>query len=144
MKSSEQMLQAEPLARAGGDALADLHRAAQECESACIVCADACLAEEEVASLRRCIRTDLDCADACWAAARILARRTEAVTEVLRGQVMGLEAASRVCAEECERHAGDHQHCRACAESCRRCERACLSALRAVAVMLPLAVVSHS
>jgi hypothetical protein len=33
--------------------------------------------------------------------------------------------ACRICAEECERHAGDHEHCRVCAEACRRCEQAC-------------------
>jgi hypothetical protein len=29
------------------------------------------------------------------------------------------------CAEECDRHAAHHQHCRLCAEACRRCKKAC-------------------
>ena len=32
---------------------------------------------------------------------------------------------SSVRAEECEKHAGMHEHCRICAEACRRCEQAC-------------------
>jgi hypothetical protein len=41
-------------------------------------------------------------------------------------------AACRTCAEECERHAGHHEHCRICAEACRRCERACAEAARSI------------
>jgi hypothetical protein len=40
--------------------------------------------------------------------------------------------ACRLCGEECERHAGKHEHCRICAESCRRCEQACREAIRSM------------
>jgi hypothetical protein len=40
--------------------------------------------------------------------------------------------ACRVCAEDCERHAGLHDHCRICAEACRDCEEACRTALSTV------------
>ena len=46
------------------------------CAQACTACADACLSEETVAELRKCIRTDLDCADICAATARVLSRHT--------------------------------------------------------------------
>jgi hypothetical protein len=36
------------------------------------------------------------------------------------------------CAEECERHAEHHDHCRVCAEACRRCEEACSALLDAM------------
>jgi hypothetical protein len=29
------------------------------------------------------------------------------------------------CAEECDRHAAHHEHCRVCAAVCRRCKQAC-------------------
>src|SRR5690554_5492529 len=36
-----------------------------ECAQACTACADACLSEDMVAELTKCIRTNLDCADLC-------------------------------------------------------------------------------
>src|SRR3954452_9578887 len=44
-----------------------------ECAAICTVCADACLAEDDVRALVRCTRLCLDCADACADAGRILA-----------------------------------------------------------------------
>jgi hypothetical protein len=41
------------------------------------VCADACLGEEKVEMLRRCIRLNLDCADVCNATGRMLSRQQE-------------------------------------------------------------------
>jgi hypothetical protein len=29
------------------------------------------------------------------------------------------------CAEECDRHAAHHEHCRVCAVVCRLCKQAC-------------------
>ncbi len=47
------------------------------CEATCTICADACLAEDDVRDLVHCIRLCLDCADACAAAVRILGRQTD-------------------------------------------------------------------
>jgi hypothetical protein len=89
-------------------------------------CADACLAEDRSSELTRCIRLDLDCADACAATGSVLTRRTAAATSALMVQLLETCADfCRQCAEECERHAGHHEHCRLCAETCRQCERAC-------------------
>src|SRR4051795_6118723 len=55
-----------------------------ECAAICTVCADACLAEDDVRALVRCTRLCLDCADACPDAGRILAeecRRCERACE---------------------------------------------------------------
>lgn len=46
------------------------------CFQACAACADACLAEPDVSSLVKCIRTDLDCSDICATTAAVLTRRT--------------------------------------------------------------------
>ena len=92
-------------------------------------CADACLAESMVDQLRQCIRLNLDCADICAATGAMASRRTGSNVEVLRTVIQACEQACRRCGEECERHAGEHQHCRICAESCKRCADACRAAL---------------
>ncbi|GAB7046643.1 four-helix bundle copper-binding protein [Catenuloplanes indicus] len=33
--------------------------------------------------------------------------------------------ACTACGDECESHAGMHEHCRICADACRACEQAC-------------------
>jgi hypothetical protein len=103
------------------------------CEATCTICSDACLGEDDVAPLVRCIRRCLDCADACDSTARIVSRQTEPNPAAQRSAVEACVAACRACAEECERHAHHHEHCRLCAEQCRRCERACEELLAALA-----------
>jgi hypothetical protein len=103
------------------------------CAEACTACADACLSEDMVADLRKCIRSNLDCADICAATARVLSRHTGYDANVTRHQLEACVAACRSCGDECERHAGMHEHCRICADACRACEAACqelLSAMR--------------
>lgn len=94
------------------------------CASSCVSCADACLAENQPEMLNRCIRLDLDCADICTATARVLGRLVAFPTEVVRPQLQAACAALEACAEECERHADQHEHCQACAESCREADQA--------------------
>jgi uncharacterized membrane protein len=96
-----------------------------DCAATCTSCADACLGEEDVQELVRSIRISLDCADACDAAGRILTRQTAPDLGVIRAMIEACAAICRACAEECERHAAHHEHCRICAEVCRRCEHAC-------------------
>jgi hypothetical protein len=48
-----------------------------DCAQTCTACADACLSEEDVAELRKCIRLNLDCADVCEATGRVMTRQTE-------------------------------------------------------------------
>lgn len=102
------------------------------CFQASAACADACLAEPDVSSMVRCIRTDLDCSDTCVTTAAALSRRTEWDLDVLRSTVEACLVSCRVCAEECERHASHHEHCRVAAEVCRRCEVACSQLLAAL------------
>jgi len=111
-------------------ALIDAIDAAYSCAQTCTSCADACLAEEMVAQLRQCIRFNLDCADVCAATATVGTRRTGSNEEVIRKMLDACIVACRLCGQECQRHAGKHEHCRVCAEACRRCETACQNALR--------------
>ncbi len=97
------------------------------CAQACTACADACLSEsdDQLAMLRKCIRTDEDCADICAVTARVLSRHTGYDANVARTVLLACVTVCGTCAEECEQHASRHEHCRVCAEACRRCGQAC-------------------
>lgn len=103
-----------------------------DCAQSCISCADACLGEQTVQNLKQCIRLNLDCADICVATGSIATRRTGSNEALIRTTLEACALACRLCGEECEKHAGDHEHCRICAEACRRCETACQDAVQTV------------
>ena len=131
--NAQQMISAHPDVR--GNISKPLVSCIEECfacAQTCISCADACLAEQMVQELRQCIRLDLDCADLCAATGALASRRTGSNEPVLRSTLEVCALACRTCAEECERHASKHEHCRICAESCRRCQRACELAMQDV------------
>ncbi|MBC7446617.1 MAG: four-helix bundle copper-binding protein [Hymenobacteraceae bacterium] len=97
------------------------------CISACEHCATACLGEENVRMMVRCVSLDRDCADVCALTARLLARGSEHGPHLLR------ECAEvcKLCGDECAKHAAHMPHCQECADACRRCEAACRAALAA-------------
>jgi hypothetical protein len=95
------------------------------CEATCVICAD-------VRAMVRCIRLCLDCADACNATMRIAARQTEPDLGTVRAALETCVATCRASAEECDRHAQHHEHCRLCAEECRACEDAANALLAAL------------
>ena len=100
-----------------------LLNALNNCVAACNHCATACLEEEDVKMLTRCIKLDLDCADICLLVAGYLARGSGHAEHLLKECVEICQA----CAEECERHAAHGmEHCRACAEACRKCAEECM------------------
>lgn len=113
-----------PASDAGEEAFA-LVKAAAECALTCTTCADACLEESDPASMRLCIRGNLDCADICDTTARLISRPGKQDPATLRAQLEACVTACRACAKECEKHASAHEHCRVCAESCRACAEAC-------------------
>ncbi len=123
----EEMLSTHPLKQQMKPAIPSTIAAIFECADACLSCADACLAEEQVQNLVRCIRLNLDCAEICETTGKILSRQTEADPELLRAQLQACIVACRRCADECDRHAQMHEHCRICAEVCRECEEVCLA-----------------
>jgi hypothetical protein len=96
-----------------------------DCGQACTACADACLSEAMVAELAKCIRTNLDCADVCEATGRLLSRHTGYDANLTRAMLQACVTACTSCAQECDRQAGMHEHCRVCAQACRRCAEAC-------------------
>src|SRR3546814_20453186 len=95
------------------------------CAKVCTAWADACLSEEMVADVTKCIRTHLDCADICVATGNALSRHTGYDANVTRTLLEACATTCKACGDECESHADMHEHCRICAEVCRRCEQAC-------------------
>jgi hypothetical protein len=102
------------------------------CSEACTACADACLSEDMVADLTKCIRTNLDCADICGTTSRVLSRHTGYDANISRTLLEACISVCRSCAEECAMHADMHEHCRICAEACRDCEETCRGLLQAI------------
>jgi hypothetical protein len=98
--------------------------ALNECIAECNHCFSACLQEQDVKVMARCIQLDRDCADICQLTAKLLQSGSEVSREALRLCITVCEA----CADECDRHT-KIQHCKDCAEACRRCVQACSKAL---------------
>jgi hypothetical protein len=136
MTHAREMLDTYPgtVAIMDADALVECIEACFDCTQTCSACADACLGEEMVGHMRRCITMCLNFSDVCATTGRILSRQTAFEPAMARAALQACAEACRLCGEECEHHAQemDMEHCRVCAEACRRCERACSDALSAV------------
>jgi len=93
--------------------------ACAECAAECKHCSDACLKEDNVKMLVRCIGLDEDCAALCLLSIELMASGSE-----FAGKVCALCAeVCETCAAECEKH--EHDHCKRCAEMCRKCATEC-------------------
>lgn len=101
-----------------------------QCAAHCRLCADACLAEDNVESMVRCIRGDLDCAAICEATAQVIAQPGSSGAP-WREQLEVAITMAEACAEECGKH--DHTHCQECATACREAAEACRALLDAAA-----------
>lgn len=102
------------------------HEKFQECIDACDACAAtcdhcsvACLNEDDVKMMARCIALDMDCAQICRLASAYMARGSEFALALCRLCADVCQA----CGDECAKHEADH--CRECAEACRRCAEVC-------------------
>lgn len=96
-----------------------LTRALERCNDACNTCADACLEEENVTMMVKCIRSDRVCAEVCRALKEVLAIKFKDI----QGLIDYCIQVCNTCAEECEKH--EHQHCKECAKACRECADEC-------------------
>ncbi len=96
-----------------------LIEALNNCAAKCNYCADACLDEDNIQMMVKCIRTDRACAAVCTATAALLAGNYKNA----QAMVDYCQQICNQCAEECEQH--DHDHCQECAEACRKCAEAC-------------------
>lgn len=97
--------------------------ALNKCISVCNHCSFACLDEDNLKMLVNCIKLDIDCAAICTLTASLLARGSEHGKHLIKECIEVCNA----CANECEKHADHHDHCKTCAEACRACIVACTS-----------------
>lgn len=135
MATVTQMLQTHPRRPLENlDTISQCVEACFQCAATCGICADACLAEDSVRELVRCIRLNLDCSAICDATGHMVSRMSEPDAALLHRQLEACMEACRVCAEECEMHASHHEHCRICAEECRRCQQACQALLQTMTI----------
>lgn len=89
------------------------------CAAACDHCSTACLKEDDVKTMARCIALDMDCAQICRTAAAFMARGSDFARDLCRLCADVCTA----CGDECGTHPMDH--CQACAQACRACADAC-------------------
>jgi predicted flavoprotein YhiN len=130
---AQQMIATHPHVRGKtNDALIRCIEECYDCAQICISCADACLGEKSVQQLTQCVRLNLDCADICLATGALSTRRTGSNEQIISRMLESCAEACRLCAAECEKHAGQHEHCRICAEACRRCEASCQDARKTI------------
>ncbi len=128
--STADMLDTHPdTARVDRAALARAIDATSECSRICTACADACLAEPDVAQMARCIRDDVDCADVCDTTSRVMTRQTAGDPALARAVLEACFQACDSCAASCNEHRDMHEHCRICADACEACGQACRAAL---------------
>lgn len=97
----------------------ELIRTLYDCAAHCNHCADACLDEQDIKMMVKCIRLDRICGSTCTATAQALS--------VNSLDVKGLVAFCAEICEKCGKECGNHQeeHCQKCAEACQRCAEAC-------------------
>ncbi len=95
--------------------------ALNNCIAECNHCAVACLDEQDVKSLSKCIKLDIDCAQICSLMVSFLSRGSEHAMHLMKECAEICDA----CAAQCEKHAHHHEHCKVCAESCRKCAEEC-------------------
>lgn len=130
---AREMISTHPHGRVGAnDALIAAIEECFDCSQTCTTCADACLGEDNVADLVQCIRLNLDCADLCATAGTVATRRSGSNEPVIRALLQACETACQLCAEECDRHARMHDHCRICAAECRACQESCRQAVQSM------------
>jgi hypothetical protein len=94
--------------------------ALNKCVAECNRCTTACLGEQDISMLTKCIQLNIDCGDVCALTAALLARGSKYAKYLLKTCMEMCNG----CAEECEKHA-DMQHCAVCAEACRKCAEEC-------------------
>lgn len=90
------------------------------CMQTCNWCAAECIRMADAGHVA-CVEKCLDCASVCTTCAAFLSRGSSFGKPVM----MLCAEICTACAEECEKHAQHHDHCRICAETCRACAEAC-------------------
>ena len=96
--------------------------ALMECAAACENCVSISINDGKPLS---CCPLCMDCADMCMLCFLLESHNSPNMKAALKLCAEFCDA----CAAECEKHAGYHPHCKACAIACRKCAEACRSML---------------
>lgn len=89
------------------------------CQSMCNHCFNACLGEEDVHMMAKCIKLDKDCSDICGSAISFVSSDSS----LAKGILKICAEACQSCADECKKH--QVLHCQECAKACQKCADAC-------------------
>lgn len=98
--------------------------ACNQCAAECEHCSTACLSEDDVKMMHKCIEFDRYCADMCRMAAAFMARADEHTMNFVNKFCSLCAEICDACATECEKHS-HMEHCKRCAEVCRKCAEEC-------------------
>jgi hypothetical protein len=97
----------------------EMLKSLSNCINYCNWCADACLDEDNVKDMVKCIRLDRACSYVCAATANILDTRYDDIQGLVNYCIQICED----CEKECKKF--DSDHCQQCAKACRECADAC-------------------
>ncbi len=123
MNRTEQILQSHPCqSQIDMDMLLDCVNACFDTVQACSACAAACLSEENIRPLVRCIRMNQDCSDIAGVTGKMLVRLNSTDWSILRSQLLACAAACHECAAECESNRRQYEYCHETMEVCRYSE----------------------
>lgn len=125
MNHVRKVLESSPHKPAGLEIILQAIAEISDCAVTCEACSDACLGEENLKRLSKCIRLLMDCSGACRNTAATLARPGNADRQFLEAQLAACIAICDSCGAECRMHAKWHEHCKACAEACDGCADMC-------------------
>ncbi len=90
-----------------------------KCAAVCNHCASACLQEDDVKMMARCVQLDMECAVICYAAAQLMSLGSDKAGELCKLCADICDA----CAIECGKH--ETKHCQECAAACKACADEC-------------------
>jgi hypothetical protein len=102
------------------DNISSCIEACEQCVKECAQCRNACLEEERIEDLVRCIKLDGDCIALCDLTIRMLSAGSQFSEKICNLCAELCEA----CASECENHP-EMRYCKKCAEVCRACAEEC-------------------
>jgi hypothetical protein len=89
------------------------------CMTKCNHCFNACLKEENVDMMTKCIQLDRECAEICSYLQGAITRNSPFIKQL----ATICAEICQTCGEECNRH--HHDHCQRCADACFQCAKAC-------------------
>ena len=86
----------------------------------CNRCSSACLQEEDVKMMAKCIQLDMECAAICYLSAQLMSLGSERAKDIC---IICADICNE-CSIECGKH--ESEHCKQCSIAGRNCSDECL------------------